>query len=78
MTQTAAPQHQLLAATQAFLDSSPKKLLIGGEWMGAPNGETFPTLNPATGAPLAQVALAGEADVDRAVQAARRALEAGP
>jgi acyl-CoA reductase-like NAD-dependent aldehyde dehydrogenase len=46
--------------------------------MGAPSGETFPTLNPATGAPRAQVALAGEADVDRAVQAARRASEAGP
>jgi acyl-CoA reductase-like NAD-dependent aldehyde dehydrogenase len=78
MTSIAAPEHQLLPATRDFLDGSPKKLLIGGEWQAAAGGETFPTLNPATGAVLAEVALAGKADVDRAVQAARRAFETAP
>src|SRR6185437_15335720 len=40
-------------------------------------GETRELLEPATGEPLARVALAGEADIDRAVEAARAALE-GP
>jgi acyl-CoA reductase-like NAD-dependent aldehyde dehydrogenase len=75
MTQTAAPPHQLLPATRDFLDRHPKKLLIGGQWQPAATGQTFATLNPATGTVLAEVALAGEADVDRAVQAARLAFE---
>ena len=39
----------------------------------APDGRSFATLNPATGDTLAHVAEAGEADVDRAVAAARKA-----
>jgi acyl-CoA reductase-like NAD-dependent aldehyde dehydrogenase len=53
-------------------------LLIGGDWVQASDGETFPTLNPATGEELAQVALAGERDVDLAVHAAREAFSSGP
>lgn len=64
--------------TLAFLEASPKKLLIGGEWVEAADKATFPTLNPATGEELAQVALAGVSDVDRAVEAARAAFEADP
>jgi aldehyde dehydrogenase (NAD+) len=41
----------------------------------ADSGETFKTVNPATEEVLAEVAVAGEADVDRAVAAARRAYE---
>jgi acyl-CoA reductase-like NAD-dependent aldehyde dehydrogenase len=78
MTQTATAEPQLQAGTRAFLADSPKGLLIGGEWLPAASGETFATLNPATGQPLAEVALASTADVDRAVEAARRALESGP
>src|SRR3954451_24158066 len=40
------------------------------------SGETRNLIEPATGAALARVALAGEADVDRAVDAARAALQA--
>src|SRR5690606_28917540 len=40
-------------------------------------GETFETIDPSTGQVIAQVASAGEADVDRAVAAARAAFE-GP
>src|ERR687896_179805 len=39
------------------------------------NGELTELTEPATGEPLAKVALAGERDVDRAVEAARAALE---
>src|SRR5690348_17601332 len=50
-------------------------MLIGGEWTQAQTGETFETVNPATGSVLATVASGGPADVDRAVAAARRAFE---
>jgi acyl-CoA reductase-like NAD-dependent aldehyde dehydrogenase len=51
-------------------------LFINGETTDA-SGEPVELLEPATGEPLARVAMAVEADVDRAVEAARAALE-GP
>jgi aldehyde dehydrogenase (NAD+) len=53
----------------------PKRLLIGGEWVPAASGQTFPSVNPSTGAVIAQLAGAGAADADRAVAAARAAFE---
>lgn len=53
----------------------PLDLLIGGRRVQALSGETFATLNPATGQELAQVARGGERDIDAAVRAARRAFE---
>src|SRR6266702_2767820 len=50
-------------------------LFVDGEFGPAKKGRTFPTINPATEEPLARVALAGPADVDRAVAAARQAYE---
>ncbi len=50
-------------------------LFTGGEFGPAADGRQFPTINPATEEPLALVALAGPADVDRAVAAARHAYE---
>src|SRR5579859_854577 len=50
-------------------------LFIGGKWDQAEGGASFPTFNPATEEPLARVAQAGPADVDRAVAAARSAYE---
>ncbi|WP_406213823.1 aldehyde dehydrogenase family protein [Streptomyces canus] len=50
-------------------------LFIGGEWQAAASGAEFETLDPATGQPHAQVSLAGAADADAAVRAARAALE---
>jgi len=52
-------------------------LFIGGEFVPPADGGYFATLNPATEEPLAEVAQAGQADVDRAVAAARDAYE-GP
>ena len=47
---------------------------IGGEWVDAAGGETMEVLNPATGDVIAEVPRAGAEDVDRAVQAAKKAL----
>jgi betaine-aldehyde dehydrogenase len=53
------------------------QLFIGGEFVDARSGETLATLNPHDNTPIAEVALAGAADVDRAVGAATKALPAG-
>jgi len=66
------------SAVQTFLDDGPKKLLINGRWVAAASGETFDVLNPADRSLLAQVAMGGAADIDRAVTSARRAFEEGP
>ena len=50
-------------------------LFIDGEFGPAADGRQFPTVNPATEETLARVALAGQADVDRAVAAARAAYQ---
>src|ERR687888_1184290 len=50
-------------------------LFINGESVEPASGEIRELTEPATGEPLATVAVAGEADVDRAVEAARAALE---
>ncbi len=58
--------------------SMPRKMLIGGKWLDAASGKTFPTFNPATGEVLARVAEGEKEDIDRAVKAARTAFETGP
>jgi aldehyde dehydrogenase (NAD+) len=50
-------------------------LYVGGKWLEP--SETYETVSPATEEPLAQVGQAGEADVLRAVEAARGAFENG-
>ena len=47
---------------------------VGGEWVGAVEGETMDVLNPATGETIAEVPRGTQADVDRAVEAAKKAL----
>lgn len=51
------------------------KLFIDNEWIAPQSGATFPTIDPATEEPIADVARAGAADVDRAVRAAHRAMQ---
>ena len=50
-------------------------LFIGGEPAESASGEVRELTEPATGGVLARAAMAGEADVDRAVDAARAALD---
>jgi len=52
-------------------------LFIGGEFVAPEEGRYFETINPANEKPLSSVALANEADIDRAVKAARKAYN-GP
>src|SRR5437868_3991343 len=54
------------------------RLLIDGEWVEPASGRTFPTVNPATGETLAEVAAGESEDINRAVAAARRAFDSGP
>jgi aldehyde dehydrogenase (NAD+) len=55
----------------------PHQLLIDGKRVPSSSGRTFKSLNPATEEVIATIAEGNEADVDRAVAAARRAFE-GP
>jgi aldehyde dehydrogenase (NAD+) len=49
---------------------------IDGEWVAPLGAKTMPVVNPATEEAMYQVALGSEADVDKAVAAARAAFEA--
>ena len=49
------------------------KNLVGGEWVDAADGGTEEIINPATGETIAEVPKGTEADVDRAVEAAKKA-----
>src|ERR1700722_2331804 len=51
-----------------------RKMLIGGEWVGALSGRTLPMYDPADGRLIAEVPDGDAADVDRAVAAARAAF----
>ncbi|WP_445401757.1 aldehyde dehydrogenase [Zobellella sp. An-6] len=59
---------QLTLETRAFID---------GGFADAASGASYAMVNPATGRLLGQVAACDEADVDRAVAAARRSFDAG-
>ena len=50
-------------------------LFIGGKFVPAGSGKRFATINPANEKTLAQIADAGEKDVDKAVKAARTAYD---
>lgn len=52
------------------------KMYIGGNWVASGSGKTFTTVNPATGEEIFAVPCADEAEVDRAVKAARAAYPA--
>jgi aldehyde dehydrogenase (NAD+)/phenylacetaldehyde dehydrogenase len=66
----------LSPSAAAFVEGAPQ-LLVAGERPAATDGRTFATLDPSTGEEICQVPLAGPADVDAAVTAAREALD-GP
>src|SRR5436309_5304660 len=53
---------------------SQQKNFVGGEWVDAVEGGTMEVVNPATGETIAEVPRGTQADVDRAVEAAKKAL----
>ena len=50
-----------------------QKQFIGGEWVESARGETMEVLNPATGEVIAEVPRGTAEDVERAVEAAKKA-----
>src|SRR6059058_6409015 len=50
-----------------------REMFIGGQWVAGSGNEGQPVINPATGETIAEVPKGTEADVDRAVKAARKA-----
>ncbi|MGE0199894.1 MAG: aldehyde dehydrogenase [Candidatus Melainabacteria bacterium] len=54
------------------------QLFISNQFVPAAGGETFESVNPATGEPVCRVARGRETDVDAAVKAARTAFDQGP
>jgi acyl-CoA reductase-like NAD-dependent aldehyde dehydrogenase len=66
----------MLAPTRVQV--KPGELFIGGKFVPAESGESFETINPATGLTLTTVAEAGPSDVYAAVAAARQAFDSGP
>ena len=51
-----------------------QRLYIGGRFVPAEDGATMPSLNPHDNTPLADVSMAGKADIDKAVEAAHAAF----
>lgn len=50
---------------------------IDGAYVASADGRTFPSINPATGETIIDVARGGEAEINRAVAVARKAFKAG-
>jgi phenylacetaldehyde dehydrogenase len=65
-------------ARVAAFTGKPRELFIDGQWRAARSGEAFDVVDPANARVFARAAAGGEADIDAAVQAARRAFESGP
>ncbi|XP_070570093.1 aldehyde dehydrogenase, mitochondrial-like isoform X2 [Ptychodera flava] len=53
------------------------QIFINNEWHDSVSGKTFPTINPATGEKICDVAEGDKADVDKAVVAAQEAFQLG-
>jgi aldehyde dehydrogenase (NAD+) len=63
--------------SRAIVDLAPSYgLFVDGEFTDAADGTVFKSVSPSSEEVLAEVARAGEADVDRAVRAARKAFPA--
>ena len=55
-----------------MLYKEPCKLYIDGKYVDASSGQTFDSINPATGTVLAQVQIATQKDIERAVNSAQQ------
>lgn len=51
------------------------KLLIAGDWREAASGDTLAAIDPSDGAEYARIGRGGQEDIDRAVKAARAAMD---
>src|ERR1700694_2648418 len=69
------PSFPVDPAVQEFVRER-KQLLIGGKWVDAADGSTFPTIDPSTRGEITRIARGSAVDIDRAVQAAKKAFPA--
>ena len=67
-TESRAPESPAEAPIRA-------QMIIGGKAVDAADGQTFELVNPATGRSIGTAPLGGREDVDRAVEAARKAFD---
>jgi len=72
----AATDTPLVPSVQQFL-ATDHTMLINGNWVTALSGQTFSTVNPATGETFCQIPEGQQGDINLAVQAARRAFDQG-
>ncbi|XP_051750868.1 aldehyde dehydrogenase, mitochondrial-like [Ctenopharyngodon idella] len=72
-----ACQHSTIPAPNIHPDVYYNKIFINNEWHDAESKKTFPTINPATGEVICQVAEGDKADVEKAVKAAKDAFKLG-
>src|SRR4030095_13276698 len=69
-----------VSAQPAYSDAASKalarapKLFIGGEWVESTHDRTLPVIDPSNGREIGRFVDASDADVDRAVAAARQAF----
>jgi acyl-CoA reductase-like NAD-dependent aldehyde dehydrogenase len=70
-----APSTLVRDKGHGHLEDEALQMYVGGEWSPASSGETFDSIDPFTGQPWTRAAAAGEHDVDRAVEAARKAFD---
>ena len=68
----------MVAPTLGPPDVKHTRNLVNGRWCEAASGKTFDVINPANGEKIAAVCDSAGEDIDRAVAAARQALELGP
>ncbi len=66
-----------MSASSEAIATHQTRLYINGNFVTPTDGRLIDVINPATEELIAQAALAGPADIDRAVRAARAAFEAG-
>lgn len=71
------PATELKPKVKDFLDQV-EGFFIDGEYVKSDSGKTFDVVNPATEEVIATLSEAQEEDVDRAVEAARKAFDEGP
>lgn len=75
-TMSYGPAPESATSATEFLEAHNRQfdLFINGEWVSPNSGVYFDSINPANQQPLAKVAMANEQDVNRAVEAAQKAL----
>ena len=55
-----------------------RELYVDGRWVAPAGADTLAVVSPSTEEVVGEVPLATDADIDRAVEAARTAFERGP